>query len=222
MDDTQVYPTYINPHQYYAPSIWDAPNRFSLAWNYEFPGYNNGEGFVGRVATGWQLSGTTIAQSGYPITVSTTAAFAPLKNASGQFIGYAPNSGDYNADGDRNVGTTGLDYPDVLSYSYKNSRQDYLHGIFTPANFAQPAFGNEGNERYSAFRAPNFYQWDVAVLKNTPITESVAFQLRFEFFNFFNRPNLNTVIVDQSNGNFGKATGQSVPRFIQIGGKLTF
>ena len=96
------------------------------------------------------------------------------------------------------------------------------NGIFTKANFAQPAFGTEGNERYSAFRAPNFYQWDVAVLKNTPITESVAFQLRFEFFNFFNRPNLNTVDVNLPDGNFGKATGQSVPRFIQIGGKLTF
>jgi Carboxypeptidase regulatory-like domain len=215
-DDTQVYPTYINPHQYYAPSIWDAPNRFSLAWNYEFRGYNKGEGFLGRVATGWQLSGTTIAQSGNPITAQTNAPFAPLKNASGQFIGYAPNSGDYNADGDAR------DYPDVLSYSYNNSRQAYLNGMFTTSNFAQPAFGNEGNERYSAFRAPNFYQWDVALLKNTPITESVAFQFRAEFFNFFNRPNLNTVDVNIPDGNFGKATGQSVPRFIQLGGKLTF
>ena len=139
-DDTQVYPTYINPHQYYAPSIWDAPNRFSLAWNYEFPGYNNGEGLVGRVASGWQLSGTTILQSGNPITVDTNAPFAPLKNGSGKFIGYAPKSGDYNADGDNR------DFPDVLSYSYNNGRQDYLNGIFTAANFTKPAFGTEGNE----------------------------------------------------------------------------
>ncbi len=204
-DDTQVYPTYINPHQYYAPSIWDAPNRFSLAWNYEFRGYNNGEGFVGRLATGWQLSGTTILQSGNPFTVATNAPFAPLKNASGQFIGYAPNSGDYNADGDNR------DYPDVVSYSYKTSRQAYLNGIFTAANFAQPAFGIEGNERYSAFRAPGFQQWDVAMLKNTPIMESVDFQLRFEFFNFFNHPNLINVDVNIPDGNFGKRTGQAYP-----------
>jgi hypothetical protein len=227
-DDTQVFPTYINPHQYYAPSIWDAPNRFSLAWNYEFPGYDQGKGFVGKVATGWQLSGTTILQSGNPITVSTNASFQPLKNASGQFIGYTQQSGDYNADGDH------LDYPDVLSYSYKNGRQDYLGGIFTSANFATPAFGSEGNERYSAFRAPGFQQWDVALLKNTPIRESVAFQFRFEMFNFFNHPNLTNVdanLADRvfnpdgslsNRGNFGKATGQSVPRFIQIGGNLTF
>lgn len=222
-DDTQVYPTYINPHQYYAPSNWDAPNRFSLAWNYEFPGYNDGKGLVGRVATGWQLSGTTILQSGNPINVSTTAAFKPLKDANGKFIGYAPGSGDYNADGDNNLGGgIGLDYPDVQSYSYKHGRQDYLKGIFTAANFALPAFGNEGNEKFNQFRAPGFQEWDAALLKNTSIRESVAFQLRFEFFNVFNHPNLNTMIVDQSNANFGKATNQSVPRFIQIGGNLTF
>jgi hypothetical protein len=221
-DDTQVYPTYINPYQYYGPSNWDAPNRFSLAWNYEFPGYDGGKGLVGRVATGWQLSGTTILQSGNPINVNTTATFNPLKDATGKFIGYAPGSGDYNADGDTNVGTTGLDYPDVLTYAYKHSRQDYLKGIFTAGNFALPAFGSEGNEKYNQFRAPGFQEWDAALLKNTPLKEGVDFQLRFEFFNVFNHPNLTNVITDQSKGNFGQATGQATPRFIQVGGNLTF
>jgi hypothetical protein len=223
-DDTQVYPTYINPHQYYAPSIWDTPNRFSLAWNYELPGYNAGKGFVGRVATGWQLSGATIIQNGNPITVSTNAPFkpstdangVPIKDANGRFVGTAPGSGDYNADGDNR------DYPDVASYAYKNSRQDYLHGIFTAANFTTPAFGSEGNERYGAFRAPGFQQWDAALLKNTPIMESVSFQFRFEVFNVFNHPNLTNVDVNQPDANFGKATSQATPRFIQIGGNLTF
>jgi Carboxypeptidase regulatory-like domain len=223
-DDTQVYPSYINVHQWYGPSIWDAPNRFSLAWNYEIPGYNNGEGFVGRVTAGWALSGTTILQSGNPFVVNTTAAFKPsldatgkpIKNAAGQFVGTAPGSGDYNADGDNN------DYPDVASYSYKTGRQDYLHGVFTAANFTTPALGTEGNERFGAFRAPGFQQWDVALLKNTAIREGIAFQLRFEFFNVFNHPNLTNMIADQSNGNFGKATGQAAARFIQFGGNLTF
>ena len=151
-DDTQVYPTYINPHQYYAPSIWDSPNRFSLAWNYEFPGYDQGRGVIGRVTSGWKVSGTTIIQNGNPITVSTNAPFVPLKDSTGKYIGYAANNGDYNADGDNR------DYPDVVSYSYKTSRQDYLKGIFTSGNFAQPTFGTEGNERYAAFRAPSFQQ----------------------------------------------------------------
>jgi Carboxypeptidase regulatory-like domain len=221
-DDTQVYPTYTNPHQWYGPSNWDAPNRFSLAWNYEFPGYNNGDGIVGKIATGWQVSGTTILQSGNPINVATTAAFNPLKDATGKFIGYAPGSGDYNADGDTSINGVGVDYPDVLSYHYKNGRQDYLNGIFTAGNFALPAFGTNGNEKFNQFRAPGFQEWDGALLKNTPIREGIAFQLRFELFNVFNHPNLTNMVVDQSNANFGKATGQAVPRFLQFGGNLTF
>jgi hypothetical protein len=224
-DDTQVYPSGIDPHTYYAPSIWDAPNRFSLAWNYEIPGLNDKKGFIGRVTGGWQLSGTTIIQSGNPLNVNTTAPFkpllgpdnvTPLKNSDGSFVGAASGSGDYNTDGDNN------DFPNVASYNYKNTRKDYLNGIFTPGQFTTPALGTEGDERYNSFRGPYFQQWDMSLLKGTNITETVAFQLRFEFFNIFNHPNLTNVIVDQSNANFGKATSQATPRFFQIGGNLTF
>ena len=45
----------------------------------------------------------------------------------------------------------------------------------------------------------------MAFLKNTKVTESVNFQLRFEFFNFFNRANLNTVDTNLPDGNFGQS-----------------
>jgi hypothetical protein len=216
-DDTQVYPTYINPHQYYGPSLWDIPSRFSLAWNYQFPDVNHAQGFVGRGASGWQLSGTTIVQSGSPFTVWNKAAFAPLKNAAGTFTGYAPGSGDYNADGDN------FDFPDVATYKYSTSRKSYLNGLFPTGTFNPPStFGAEGNEAYNQFRQPGFAQWDIAVLKNTPITERVNFQFRTEFYNIFNRANLNTVDQNIPDGNFGKVTAQYTPRFIQFGGNLTF
>jgi hypothetical protein len=216
-DDTQVFPTYINPHQYYGNSLWDIPSRFSLAWNYQVPDLNHGQGLVGRGASGWQVSGTTIVQSGSPFTVSTNAAFAPLKDAAGNFTGYAPGSGDYNADGDN------FDFPDVASYHYSTSRKAYAQGLFPSGTFNAPTtFGAEGNETYNTFRQPGFAQWDAALLKNTAITERVNFQLRFEFFNVFNRANLNTVDANLPDGNFGKVTGQYTPRFVQFGGNLTF
>ncbi len=138
-DDSQLLPSYINPHQWYSPSNWDAPNRFSLGWNYEFPTVDGGLGLVGRAASGWQISGTAILQSGTPFTVSTNAPFSSLTNSSGQFTGYAPGSGDYNADGDN------FDFPDVSSYKYQNSRKAYLTGVFGSthasalANFPQPS-----------------------------------------------------------------------------------
>jgi hypothetical protein len=110
----------------------------------------------------------------------------------------------------------------VSSYHYATGRRNYLQGLFTAANFPQPSFGSEGNELYDNFREQGFAEWDSALLKNTKITERVAFQLRFEFFNLFNRPNLETVDTNLPDGNFGKATGQYTPRFMQIGGNLTF
>ncbi|HLH36929.1 MAG TPA: carboxypeptidase-like regulatory domain-containing protein [Alloacidobacterium sp.] len=215
-DDTQVYPTYINPHQFYGPSLWDVPNRFSLGWNYQFPDVNGGLGFVGRVASGWQVSGTTILQDGTPIFVSTNAAFAPLTDANGTFTGYAPGSGDYNADGDN------FDFPDVVSYHYPNGRHNYLQGIFSKDNFPAPSFGSEGNERYNAFRGPGFEQWDTSFMKNTAITERVSLQMRLEFYNLFNHPNLNNVDTNLPDGNFGKATGQYTPRYLQVGANVVF
>lgn len=67
-----------------------------------------------------------------------------------------------------------------------------------------------------------FFNADASLLKETSITERVRLQLRFEFFNVFNRANLSNVDSDLSSGTFGKATGQYNPRWIQLGANLLF
>src|SRR5580692_2893768 len=111
-DDAGSYPTANNPSQYYGPSPWDAPNRFSLVGNYQIQGLNEGKGVVGHLTGGWGLTGTSIFQSGYPFTVINQHPFVPVcvnagacPAAGNQINGLAPNSGDYNADG------TNYDYP---------------------------------------------------------------------------------------------------------------
>jgi hypothetical protein len=52
--------------------------------------------------------------------------------------------------------------------------------------------------------------------------ERFKFQIRFEFYNIFNRTNLETTDTDQLDANFGKATGQLLARWWQIGGRFTF
>ncbi len=216
MDDTQVYPSGFNPQTWYGPSVWDAPNRFSLAGNYQLPGLRSGHGIIGHVTGGWSLSGTTIVQSGYPFTVYTNATFAPLKNAAGQFIGFAPGSGDYNADGDN------FDFPNVTSYQQSTSRQAFLNGLFTASNFPAPAFGTEGSEKYNQFRNPMFFQTDATLAKDTQILERLKLQLRFDFFNLFNRANLYNVDANLASGTFGKTTSQYNPRWIQLGAAVNF
>ncbi len=232
-----MYPSEASPSQYYGPSPWDAPNRFSLTLNYQLSGLNQGKGFAGRLTQGWGISGTSIFQSGYPAMVYTSANFlavcangalsnaSPGCSASNPAVAYQPGSGDYNADGDTTgVAGVGVDYPDVNSYHQGTSKSAFLHGAFTPGQFSQPTFGTEGTESPSQFRSPNFEETDVNFYKDTDIGERFNFQVRFEFFNIFNRVNLtdfDTNLAD-INSTFGEATQQQLPRNWQIAGRLTF
>jgi hypothetical protein len=217
-DDTQVYPVATNPYQYYGPSIWDSPNRLSLTASYTIPGLNKGHGLAGQLTGGWTASGTNILQSGHPFTVNTTASFQPVRDANGNITGISAASGDYNADGVNN------DYPNVTSYNMATGRQTLLSttGAFPKSNFTVPTLGTEGNERWGQFRNPGFAETDASLSKNANVTERLRLQLRFEFFNIFNRVNLGGISSNLSSSTFGRVTSQLNPRWIQIGAKIIF
>jgi hypothetical protein len=215
-DDTQVYPVDITGSRRWGSSVWDTPQRLSLSYSYELPGLKAGKGIEGRLTGGWSVSGTTILQSGLPFLVATYRPFAPITDASGKFIGLASNSGDYNGDGEN------FDYPNVASYTIPHDRQSYLRGVFTAGQFTQPAMGSQGNQKPFGFRGPGFAQTDVSLAKATRITERMNLQLRFEFYNLFNRVNLNQVDNNMDSGTFGRSTGQGAPRWIQLGANLRF
>jgi len=65
-------------------------------------------------------------------------------------------------------------------------------------------------------------QTDLTIYKNTVITKSVRLHLRVEFYNLFNHPNFVNVVNDLSAGNFGKVSGQTLPRWWQVGAKIEF
>lgn len=217
-DNAQAYPTANLTSQYWGPSPDDAPNRFSMMESYSIPALRDSNAIARRIAGGWELNSSTILQSGYPFTVYTSQPFQPVLNSQGQVVGMQPGSGDYNADGDND------DWPNAPATGYKapTSRQAYLTGLFAPSAFGVPAMGNEGNELANRFRGPGFAKSDFTLAKNTPLKENVNLQLRLELYNIFNRPNLYGMVGDLSSGNFGRATAQYNPRYLQIGGKLTW
>src|SRR6185312_4703888 len=129
-DDALAYPDPFNSKQYYSPSNFDVPNRFSLSFNYSLKGLNNGQGAIGYLSGGWGLSGTSIFQSGYPATAMNTNSFVAvcqsgtLSNkagcsASDPAVAYNAGSGDYNADGNN------LDYPNATSYSQSTNNRSW-------------------------------------------------------------------------------------------------
>jgi hypothetical protein len=226
-DDAGNYPDEgINPGLYYGPSPWDAPNRFSLTLNYSLRGLSEGKGVIGHLTGGWGVSGTSLFQSGYPFTVINTNAFIPVcengatgcPSVANPITGLAANSGEYSGNGDA------LDYPNVTSYAQGTSRHAFLTGVFANplTQFTVPTLGTHGNEKQNGFREPNFAETDAAFYKNNLIKERFNFQIRFEFFNLFNRPNLGFVDANPPDVNFGKVTSQQLPRWWDVALKLTF
>lgn len=214
-DDASKYPTPEDPSDFYGPSPWDAPNRFSASFNYEQPGLNGGAGFVGHATSGWGVSGTSIYQTGYPFTVFTSAAYNGANYVAGADA-FTTKTGDYLANGDN------FSFPNVTNYQQGTSASAYTTGVFATGQFTVPTAGTDGNERYNAFRNPAFVETDMTLYKNTHINERLTFQFRLEFYNLFNHANFQNVQGDISQGNFGQVTAQTLPRWWQLGGKLYF
>jgi hypothetical protein len=240
-DDANNYPegysatggTSYNVNQYYSPSPWDVPNRFSLGWSYTIPGLKGGNALTRGATNGFVLSGVTVLQSGTPFYVSninplslvdTTGVTVTQANYQSEVaagnITYAPNSGNYSEDGDNtviggnnNTATNFGNIPDVLSYHQKTDRKSFQYtgivdsGVITHLQFAQPPFsphGTEGNEKINQFRLPGYADTDLTVKKVTPLySEHVFLELRLDMFNLFNRVNLNGNNFDD---NYGDAT----------------
>jgi hypothetical protein len=74
-----------------------------------------------------------------------------------------------------------------VSHKFSKSGVQWVN----PDAFAVPASGF-GTLRRNQIYGPGYSDVDLSVFKNIPITERVKAQLRFEFFNLFNRINLAT------------------------------
>jgi hypothetical protein len=100
--------------------------------------------------------------------------------------------------------------------------------------FTFETIGQFGNANRRFFAGPGLNNWDMALLKNTNITESKTLQLRLEAFNIFNHAQFQNpsgsindglpVIVNGVNqgGLFGVVTKAWDPRILQVGIKFLF
>jgi hypothetical protein len=96
-----------------------------------------------------------------------------------------------------------------------------------PVAFQQPASGTFGNASKGALRGPNYWTWDMGLMKNFTMTERWKVQFRAEYFNVFNRVNLNdpsasSGIAAFNSSSFGQITGAGDPRIGQLALKVLF
>ncbi len=182
---------------------YDATHKlvFAGVWNLPF---FKGTNTLSRIAGGWELSGSSILQSGLPMTVTATGAYP---------------RGDFNAD---NNATDRPDAPLTPLPTSGWSRQQYLTGIFPASSFPLPALGADGNLGRNIYNGPGFVETDLALVKKFAITERWKATLRMDAYNAFNRVNLNNPSLVINASAFGQSTSALTPRVYQAGLKIQF
>jgi hypothetical protein len=178
-------------------------HRFSFAGIWELP-YGKGKQFgsdapavVNAILGGWQMSGMLVLRTGFPLTVTTPGDVA---NTGG--ITKVPNR----------VKDANLPRSDRTESRF-----------FDTTAFVTPAMYTLGNAGVGSVMGPNFRNLDLSMSKAFTLGESRSLQLRGEFFNALNHPNMGDPGTTLGTASFGRVTSTvGDPRDIQIGMKLIF
>jgi hypothetical protein len=196
-------------------SSYDRRHVLAVYYLYDLPFFRDQSTLMANLLGGWQVSGASFFRTGTPISVLRTNDIAG--------VGDGGFGQPYNLVGDVNEGAN-----KKFSMGAGND-QNYW---FNPAAFAAPAAGTFGNAPRNLIYNPGEQNWDIAVFKNFRLGGTQRLQLRGEFFNFPNHPNLsgaNTGSIsggvnyaDPSNANFGRVTGKSGQRDVQVSIRYQF
>jgi hypothetical protein len=194
-----------NSRQSRALSIFDVPQDLTVSYTVQLPFDKLTGGSCKRLTAGWALSGITTFAKGEPVQLSESD--------------------------DNSLSGTFADTIDVPSYANNGSR---LFGnrnprsgqpYFNPNYFTFEPVGQVGNVMRRYFSGPGINNFDMALLKDTRITESMQVQFRAEAFNIFNHAQFNNPsgqIDNTGQGGFGFVTQARDPRIMQLALKLLF
>jgi hypothetical protein len=183
--------------------LYDRRNILNANYIYNVPFLLHSPNTFQRLAlAGWQISGVTTGESGYPDVVT-----------------YSPNV----------LGLGGGSNRPNLSGSAKGPKKQTAW--FNKNAFSAPVapwnggpnqgFGTAGKD---AVVGPGFYNTNLSLFKLIPLTrsEGATLQLRLESFNVFNHTQFQNIDTGFTDSTFGRATSTYDPRVLQLGGKFTF
>jgi hypothetical protein len=195
----------------YGPASFSVGQDLIVNYVYDLPFYQSQRGLLGHVLGGWEVSGITTFQQGFPTSIYQCCD--PFNS-----YDYAPNTpGTF-------PGGIGID-PSVVAP--RPDRVSMAPGPGTVAEYINTsdysfAVGHFGNSGRGVAIGPGLNNWDIAAIKNIKITERVNTQFRAEFFNAFNHVSFNSFNNFLTSPAFGQLNGDYTPRLIQLGLKLYF
>jgi hypothetical protein len=196
-----------NPALSYAISAFDVKHNFVVSYDYQLPIDQLLR--ANRLTKGWSLSGITRFASGFPVTM--------INNGDNSLIGTNPNG----------VNNSSIDEPDYDGGALHRNKNPRTNGnnYFATTDFSMNALGSPGTSKRRFFYGPGADNYDMAVAKNLPFTESKSLLFRVEAFNVFNHAQFNgPQAVDGNIGSstFGEAISAAAPRILQGAVKFSF
>jgi hypothetical protein len=164
------------------PSIFDIRHNFTLNSVYELPfgpgkTYLHDSGLLGKIVGGWELSGIGLWHTGHPLTVTMNIPSGLLPDGNDQTTqrpDIVPGVPLTLSGGGKN----GM--PLINATAFQAPPVDPNTGVLT-------RFGNAGN---GIIRALNSWQADLALTKETKLTERLSLEFAVQAFNIFNHVQL--------------------------------
>ncbi len=209
MDNSSSIAEQLNPYNYaatYAPSAFDLKHNFVLTYRYDLPFDRLFQ--RNRLTSGWTLSGVTRFATGFPVT---------LTNASdNSLLGTAPDG----------VNSYGVDLPNVKPGPLSlNGNPRNAQPYFNTSLFSLPDLGQAGNAARRMFYGPGICNFDIALAKAIPLSESRRLQFRLESFNTFNHAQFfgpGSVEGEITSSAFGQVVSATAPRLVQASARIVF
>ena len=194
-----------------ALSVDDVPQTLVLSLVYDLPvgkgkrWLSKSNPFVDAVLGGWRLSTIFRASSSTP---------------------FYFRSGQCNVPGQFGVGCIPAILPGANPFAQDKSSFDPSKPLLNVSAF-EPVdrfnFYYGVGPRISDLRGLGYHNQDVSLTKSFRIVERVDFQLRADFFNFWNWHSFRNFDTYIDSPNFGYISGgATAPRYVQVGGKINF
>lgn len=156
-----------NPSVDRSSGDWDVRHNFTASVVYSLPDWKGGNAFARGVLGGWQTSSIFQVRSGLPTNIQLISGFFGLPMRPN----YVPG---------QSLFVQGASWP----YSSYN-----INAFSVPVGYDGTWGANLGTVGRNALRGPAFFQWDMSMMKNFPITERAKLQFRADLFNILNHPN---------------------------------